>query len=65
MVDGGTNTLIFSSATSASTINLTTGATTGYRTDTISNFQNVTTSGHGDTIVAMKRQYNHGHWRRQ
>ena len=35
---GGTNTLDFSNATSASTINLTTGTTTGFATDTLSNF---------------------------
>ncbi|MDD4616451.1 MAG: calcium-binding protein, partial [Alphaproteobacteria bacterium] len=48
---GGTNTISFINATSASTINLTTGTTTGWATDTLSNFTKVLGSNHGDTII--------------
>jgi Ca2+-binding RTX toxin-like protein len=48
---GGTNTLNFTNATTASTINLTTGLTTGWATDSISNFRNLIGSNHGDTIT--------------
>ena len=51
-LDGGAgiNTLDFSAATSASTINLASG-TTGYVTDTISNFTKFIGSNYGDTIT--------------
>ena len=41
----------FSNATSASTINLSTGVVTGYATDTISNFTKIVGSNLGDTIT--------------
>ena len=47
---GGTNTINFSGATVASNINLTTGTTTGYASDTVSNFTTIVGSSHGDTI---------------
>ena len=51
MVVGGTNTIDFSNASSAVNVNLTAGTTSGWNTDTISNFTKVVASSKGDTIT--------------
>ena len=48
---GGTNTINFSNATAAVTVNLTTGTASGYGTDTLSNFTKIVGSSHGDTLT--------------
>ena len=52
MVGAGTNTLDFSNATSAVNINMTGGTTSGWVTDSISNFNKIIGSNNaGDTIT--------------
>ena len=48
---GGTNTINFSNATSAVTVNLSAGTASGWGTDTLSNFQAIIGSNHGDTLT--------------
>jgi Ca2+-binding RTX toxin-like protein len=50
-VSGKFNTINFSGATSGSLIDLTNGTTTGFATDTLSNFTTVVGSNFGDTII--------------